>query len=213
MEPILASCLDIAVTKLPHPKHRFVVGLEDDETFFFNVQSMVSTLAPPGGALISIVEYLLPDARGERATLERLVDALQPGWRDVAVHTQFLPKMVVAADHPGAAEPRSQTLVPGVFGAGDGWGSEMLVDGAFEAARNAATLALGSELGKPREGLEGRGNTPMDATKLARRFVACARRLLPLGREPRRRRMISRKRRCFAWSSIAMRCARTIRRR
>lgn len=139
----LASCLDIAVRQLPNPKHRFVIGLNDDETFFFNVQSQICELAPPGGALISVIEYLLPDARGERATLERIVDALQPGWRDHVVHTQFLPKMTVAA-----GKARSPHLGPRIFGAGDGWGEDMLVDGALGSARAAATLAIDASHGR-----------------------------------------------------------------
>ncbi|MBX3233052.1 MAG: FAD-dependent oxidoreductase [Labilithrix sp.] len=137
-EPILASCLDVAVSKLPEPRRRFVVGL--DVPFFFNVQSLVAKMAPPGGALLGIIEYLGPGERGERATLEAILDSLQYGWRDHVVHAQFLPRMTVAADHPrGGASVR--TALANVFGAGDGWGDEMLFDGALESAREAAMLA------------------------------------------------------------------------
>jgi len=139
-EPILASCLDVAVSALPEPGRRVVIGLE--APFFFNVQSMVAKTAPPGAALMSVIEYLAPGARGERATLEKILDVMQYGWRERVVHAQFLPKMMVAADH--APGPGVATALPHVFGAGDGWGEAMLLDGALESACEAATLAIGA---------------------------------------------------------------------
>jgi phytoene dehydrogenase-like protein len=135
--PVHASCLDLALSHLPRPEHRFVAGL--DEKFFFNVQSAIARLAPSGGAQLGVIEYLAPGETGQRERLEQIVDRLQPGWREHVVHARFLPRMTVAFAHPEPGRaPSTRTDVDGLYVAGDWAGEELLVDGALGSAREAA---------------------------------------------------------------------------
>lgn len=142
--PMRASCLDVALTSLPVPRHRFVVGV--DEPFFFNVQSEVARLAPEGAALASVVEYLEPGEHGDRGRLEAVFDRLQPGWRQTAVRAQFLRSITVMGAHPTPGTGRGVTThVPGLFVCGDWITSgvgEILSDAALGSGREAAHHAV-----------------------------------------------------------------------
>ena len=99
------------------------------------------------------MKYLAPgehDADGVAEELERLIDTVHPGWRDVLVKRRYLPNMIVShwsplaslgglAGRPGPAV----AVVKGLFVAGDWVGSEgMLTEAVFASARRAAGLAL-----------------------------------------------------------------------
>lgn len=149
--PQYAACLDVALERLPVPNRVAVLAL--DRSRFYSIHSEWSLLAPPGGALVHLVQYKVPGDRGseaDRVELEAWLDRLQPGWRDVEVARQFLPRMRVSSDavraarggpggRPGPAVPR----LPGLFVAGDWVGQEdHLANASLASARRAASLIL-----------------------------------------------------------------------
>jgi hypothetical protein len=95
---------------------------------------------------------------GEAARqLERALDLLQPGWRDLVVHRRFLPTVVashalVSAATGGFAGRHTGRLpdLANVFLAGDWIGptgqlADACVASGIEAARRAALLSFESE--------------------------------------------------------------------
>lgn len=149
--PVFATCLDVALDRLPRPAARFALGI--DRPLYASVHSSVARLAPEGGALLQLARY--GGLRGDKPAdvereLENLLDALQPGWRGHLVHRRFLPEMVVSnavvtadsgalAGRPGPAVPD----VPGLYVAGDWVGPEgMLADASLASARQAAEAIL-----------------------------------------------------------------------
>ena len=55
MRPVIASCLDVALSKLPQPKRKFAIGI--DQPLYFSVHSAWAQLTPRGGALIHTARY------------------------------------------------------------------------------------------------------------------------------------------------------------
>ncbi len=165
--PCHAACFDVALSRLPSPRTTFALGV--DEPTYFSVHSAVARLAPDGGALVHLAYYRASeeprtDAEIERA-LENVLDALQPGWRDLVVARQYLPKLVVTNAIPLAStrglEGRPSVHLPeidGAFIAGDWVGPDgCLADAALGSARAAAAL-LGT----------GRSTSPRAASPTAR---------------------------------------------
>jgi phytoene dehydrogenase-like protein len=164
MTPVTLTCLDVALSRLPDPKSLFALGI--DKPHYFSVHSAYSQLTPRGGALIHVAKYRKKSAAisddelerdeprhrtsavaADEAELEGLLDAMQPGWRDVVVHRRFLPSMTVshALVRPGAARPAVTTAVKGLYLAGDWVGDEgLLSDAALSSARAAAKAILAS---------------------------------------------------------------------
>lgn len=152
--PVRAACLDVGLSHLPRPKSIFALGI--DRPLYLSVHSAVARLAPAGQTLIHVAKYLKPgapnDPRADERELERLLDLVQPGWRDVLVTRRFLPSMTVtgalvtASDgglpgRPGPAVPG----FPNLYVAGDWVGPEgMLVDASLASARRAAALVAAS---------------------------------------------------------------------
>lgn len=146
--PACVSCFDVALRRLPRPRHKFVVGI--DHPLYYSVHSTWANLASEGGALIHTMKYLRPDQEADphatRRELESLLDFLQPGWRKEVVEQYFLPHMVasnsiVRADmhgtsgRPGPAVPG----IPNLYVAGDWVGPEgQLSDAGFASAVQAA---------------------------------------------------------------------------
>jgi phytoene dehydrogenase-like protein len=145
--PARAACLDVGLTKLPNPRRRFALGI--DEPFYLSVHSIYAKLAPEGRVMVSAARYIPAgednDAERDLEGLERFLDTVQPGWREFEEHRQFLPNMVVSSAVPrfdrggiaGRPAP-SHTGTPGLFVAGDwvgqgGW----LADGTLGSAREA----------------------------------------------------------------------------
>jgi phytoene dehydrogenase-like protein len=147
--PVFASCLDVALARLPRPDVLFALGL--DAPLYFSVHSAAGRLAPAGGAVVHLAKYL---AHGERdrddeGELEAMFDRMQPGWRDVVVERRFLPRMRVAHAAPfargrGPERPAPRVPeIPGLYVAGDWVGGEgMLVDASLASARDAASLVV-----------------------------------------------------------------------
>jgi phytoene dehydrogenase-like protein len=111
-------------------------------------------LAPDGGAVVHLFMHLDPrqagDPRLERASLEVLMDEVQPGWREVVVEQRFLPRMLAVGALPLASEG-GLTSRPGyraeeldnVYFAGDWIGPDgYLVDAALASARTSARMIL-----------------------------------------------------------------------
>ena len=145
LTPVTASCLDVALSRLPNPNHLFALGI--DQPIYYSVHSAYAQLTPSGGALVHLAKYG-GDATAERE-LERVFDELQPGWREVVVHRRFLPSMVVSnaiaepAREGAANRPTPGTSIRGLYLAGDWVGDDgILSDAALSSARAAAKAIL-----------------------------------------------------------------------
>ena len=150
--PVKASCLDLALDRLPKPKAVFALGI--DRPLYLSVHSSVAQLAAEGGAMVHVAKYLPPDhkepAEAVERELEGLMDLMQPGWRDAVVYRRFLPDMIVmnamptARDggfvgRPGPEVPER----PGLYIAGDWVGSDgLLVDASLTSAKSAAEMIV-----------------------------------------------------------------------
>ena len=147
------ACLDVALERLPVPGRPVVQDLDGPR--FASAQSVYTPrVAPGGGALVITFKQLDPrllgDPREEERDLEDLLDAAQPGWREVLVRRQYLPRIEAVGALPLAAEGgfagRPDVAAPGIGGlylAGDWVGPEgFLVDASVASARRAAGLAL-----------------------------------------------------------------------
>lgn len=151
-----AATLDVALERLPRPDNLFVLGL--DRPLYLSVHSATAALAPAGKAFVQTIKYLRGDERDaeeDRRELESLLDLAQPGWRDLVVHSQFLPRMAVmerldrACEGGAAGRPTPELdALPDVYVAGD-WvqGGNWLSDCAFGSARHAA-LAIVERLAR-----------------------------------------------------------------
>ena len=150
--PAPIACLDVALESLPVPERPVVQDLDGPR--FASAQSVYSRLAPEGGALVISFKQLDPrdpgDPHEDERDLEDMLDAAQPGWRDVLLRRQFLPRIEAVGALPLAAEGgfagRPGAEVPdlsGLYLAGDWVGPEgFLVDASMASARKAARLVL-----------------------------------------------------------------------
>ena len=150
--PARVACLDVALSRLPSPDVPVVQDL--DSPRFMTAQSLYSRVAPEGGALVYSFKQLDPrypgDPREDERDLEDLLDAAQPGWRDVLVDRQYLPRIEAIGALPtakgGGFAGRPDAEVPGIAGlylAGDWVGPEgFLVDASVASARRAARLLM-----------------------------------------------------------------------
>jgi phytoene dehydrogenase-like protein len=152
--PAQVACLDVALARLPDPRYPVVFDLEEPR--FLSVQSMFARVAPEGGAVIHAVKQLDPraasDPHQDRADLERLLDRLQPGWREAVVERRFLPHMPgtsalpLASSGGLAGRPGYRADdIPNVYFAGDWVGPRgFLVDASLDSAREVAQHILRS---------------------------------------------------------------------
>ncbi len=163
LTPVTAACLDLALSKLPRPEPTFALAI--DRPLYMSVHSAYAQLTPRGGALIHVAKYrsepatvtyddydggtvhLNAEALRDEEELERFLDQLQPGWRELVVHRRFLPAMTVtnALVRPQIARPSPLTPIRGLYIAGDWVGNEgALADAALASARAAAKAILAS---------------------------------------------------------------------
>jgi phytoene dehydrogenase-like protein len=152
--PVRAACLDLGLARLPNPRRTFALGME--RALYFSVHSAAAKLAPEGAALLQVARYLAPGEHPDRAELDaefdRMLDDVQPGWRDQVVTRRLMRDLVVTHDLPQAARgglagrtPEQVTGVANLWLAGDWVGATgMLVDAAFASARVAALGAVGA---------------------------------------------------------------------
>jgi phytoene dehydrogenase-like protein len=145
------ACLDVALRRLPSPRHPVVQDLDGPR--FMTAQSLYSRVAPEGEALIYTFKQLDPvnpgDQRENERDLEDLLDAAQPGWRDVLVKRQYLPRIEAVGALPTAGDGfagRPDSRVPGIanlYLSGDWIGPEgFLSDASTASARRVAQLLL-----------------------------------------------------------------------
>jgi phytoene dehydrogenase-like protein len=156
------ACLDVALERLPVPERPVVQDI--DRPRFASAQSVYAPrVAPAGGALVITFKQLDPRRPGDpledERDLEDMLDAAQPGWRDVLVDRQYLPRIEAVGALPTAAgggfAGRPGPRVPGLenlYLAGDWVGPEgFLVDASAASARSAARLVLEDDLSVRRE--------------------------------------------------------------
>ena len=150
--PARIACLDVALERLPVPDRPVVQDLDGPR--FMSAQSLYARVAPEGGALVITFKQLDPrhsgDPREDERDLEDLLDAAQPGWRDVLIRRQYLPRIEAAGALPIATEggysgrpgPRRPDIA-NLYLAGDWVGPEgFLVDASTASARRAARLLI-----------------------------------------------------------------------
>lgn len=149
--PAQVACLDVALSRLPDPRHPVVQDLEGPR--FMSTQSLYSRIAPQGGALIHTFKQLDPrhlgDPHEDERDLEDLLDTVQPGWRDVLVKRVFMPHIdaigMVPTASGGGYAGRPGPLVPGLtnlYLVGDWIGEGFLSDASMGSARQVAQLLL-----------------------------------------------------------------------
>ena len=142
--PVVAACLDVALSTLPVKETTFALGI--DQPLYFSVHSAWAQLTPRGGALLHAMKYRGDGtAPASEHELELLLDQLQPGWRDLVVHRRYLPAMVVsnALHKPRTPRPTPETPIRGLYVAGDWVGEQgMLSDAALSSARAAAQAII-----------------------------------------------------------------------
>jgi len=155
LTPVRAACLDLALTRLPVPSATFALGI--DEPTYLSVHSAAARLAPVGGAVVHVAKYLAPDrssaAEEDERDLERLMDRIQPGWREVVRERRFLPSMtvthaLVTAEAGGTRgrPPVKDGRTAGLYVAGDWVGAEGMLADASAASACAAALACLDDL-------------------------------------------------------------------
>ncbi|WP_059174027.1 NAD(P)/FAD-dependent oxidoreductase [Bacillus sp. FJAT-27445] len=147
--PVTVACLDVGLLQLPIHEHQFIYGL--DQPIFLTHQTREGKPRPAimsddGTKLVSLFKYQGPqtDAVKDEVELERVLDVVQPGWRNELVIRQFLPKMTVVHDfphikrieNPGPSVPE----IEGLYVAGD-WAShgELVVDASVASAKRAVS--------------------------------------------------------------------------
>ncbi len=155
--PAQVACLDLALRRLPNSRHTVVQDLEHPR--FMSAQSLYSHIAPEGGALISTFKQLDPrqssDPHEDERDLENLLDTVQPGWRDVLVKRQFLPRIDAVGMLPtasgGGYAGRPGPQVPGIanlYLAGDWIGEGFLSDPSTGSARQIAQLLIKGDIAR-----------------------------------------------------------------
>lgn len=151
--PVSTACLDVALSRLPVPDRPVVQDLEGPR--FTSAQSVYTPrVAPEGAALVITFKQLDPrhsgDPREDERELEDLLDKTQPGWREVLVRRQFLPRIESVGALPTAEDGgfagRPDVEAPGIanlYLAGDWVGPEgFLVDASMASARRVARLVI-----------------------------------------------------------------------
>jgi phytoene dehydrogenase-like protein len=150
--PAKLACLDVALSRLPSPRYPVVQDL--DSPRFMTAQSLYSRVAPEGGALIYTFKQLDPanpgNQRENERDLEGLLDVAQPGWREVLIKRQYLPRIEAVGALPtatgGGFAGRPEPEVPyiaNLYLVGDWIGPEgFLADASTASARQVARLVL-----------------------------------------------------------------------
>jgi phytoene dehydrogenase-like protein len=114
-------------------------------------------VSPQAGAVIHVSKYLRPDENADREAeqeLERLMDDMQPGWRDHVEARHYLPGLMVthaevtaASGGLGGRPARRLAAFDNVFVAGDWVGPRgQLSDAAAASAADAARMASDAAL-------------------------------------------------------------------
>ena len=149
--PAQVACLDVALSRLPDARYPVVQDMERPR--FMAVQSVYARVAPSSGALIHVFKQLDPaqptDPREDEGELEDMLDAVQPGWREVLVKHIYLPRIEAIGALPTASNGgyagRPGPRVPGIanlYLMGDWIGEGFLADASMGSAREVARLLM-----------------------------------------------------------------------
>ena len=147
--PARVACLDIALERPSRPKQAFALGL--DEPLYLSNHSLTARLADRA-SVFHAAWYLAENEEGStmRPELEKMMDLVQPGWRNSVAAERFLPNMIASSavddaasggfvGRPGVAVED----VEGLFVCGDWVGGEgLLVDASAASAEDAAGQAI-----------------------------------------------------------------------
>ena len=155
--PVQAATLDLALRRLPRPRHRAAFGIH--EPLYASVHSAAARLAPAGGAVLHVARYLgrSPPGCDRRRGAAPVVRGCRParvGGRRTPHAGPPLPdggpcattrvRGRPGADGRGPAVPGTA----GLFVAGDWVGPEgMLADASLASARSAARAILSAAPG------------------------------------------------------------------
>lgn len=150
--PVRMAHLDVALRPLPTRRFPNVLGL--DEAVFVSVPSDVANVAPAKSGVVNVGCYLRPgeETLDHRPSLERFLDACQPGWRDHVVDARYTPRSMVTGDHARWATRGcldrltvGAVGVPGLTIAGDWVGPVgTLADASIVSGVAAARSAIGA---------------------------------------------------------------------
>lgn len=138
------ASLDLCLSRMPEGAPTVAFAL--DRPLYYSVHSAVARLAQNDGATIHVMKYLRIDEDDRhvlRGELEEYADLVMPGWRPLADHVRFLPRLEVTAAIPGVQGRADVTLsgVERVSIAGDWVGARgMLADTAVASALDAAKI-------------------------------------------------------------------------
>lgn len=138
--PARLTTLDLGLSALPVPERTFALGV--DAPVYFSVHSTAAGLAPEGQVMAHAAWYRAPgDDADHTADLERLMDRVQPGWRDRVRARRVLRGVVVCSDPPAIERRRAAgaDAGPGVTIAGDWVGPHHLADAALASGLDAGT--------------------------------------------------------------------------
>lgn len=72
--PARVACFDVALRRLPRPRHLYVLGI--DRSLYYSVHSAWAKLAPEGSALIYTMKYLKPGEPANPETTQQELEAL-----------------------------------------------------------------------------------------------------------------------------------------
>ncbi len=148
LTPVHVACLDVSLLRLPNPRSSVVQDLEQPR--FVSPQSHFARVAPEGMGFLTSFKQLDPrittDPHEDERELEGLLDAAQPGWRDLVIERVFLPRIEAVGALPTASSggfagrPSVDAAgVTGLYLVGDWVGGEgFLADASFASARVAA---------------------------------------------------------------------------
>jgi phytoene dehydrogenase-like protein len=161
--PVRAACLDIALTKLPHPDQPVAFAI--DEPLYLSVHSLSADLVleKGKGELIHIMKYQGSfegsNPERDRLEMEHFLDIVQPGWRELVIKQRYLPNMIVynllVKSTQGGIKGRPSSKVndaQGLYLVGDWIGQEgLLADASFASAKQATIEIINEELKKPQQ--------------------------------------------------------------
>lgn len=145
------ACLDVCLKKLPNQDNGFAIGV--DEPLYYSVHSLSADLSTRPQHVICLGYYLKDGEHGgdeHKERLYRLLDQLEPGWKEELLFERFLPNMHASF---GAASVKRGGLngveadhlpgLPDVFVAGDWVGrGHLIADAAVASALAVAEKIL-----------------------------------------------------------------------
>ncbi len=156
--PVRAACLDIALSKLPHPDKPVAFAI--DEPLYLSVHSISADLVldKSRGELIHVMKYQnsfeISNPERNQLEMEHFLDIVQPGWREFVIKQRYLPNMIVynllVTAAQGGLKGRPSTKVndtQGLYLVGDWIGQEgLLADASFASAKQAAMEIIKEEI-------------------------------------------------------------------